>query len=259
MGNIRAIDFILRDRVDGVEVTPATIGLSRFNEFNRQVEEFVGGSEHLPLEEVHVRVEPGSYKLVVILTMLVAGSLEPDLIALGRQDSLGEIDPKRAEVAARWQAKAKARPELQYVVRPEDGGISPLEFSAQTDYRVGEVVPWVKVEKYLFGTVMDMGGAQRANVHIRLDDSGKLVRIGTNQEYLHDQEENRLYRKVLVRVAAEQHHRTGDLRNLRLLSFEDYQPRYDEDALDRFAAKGRQAWQDVSNASHWVAELRGGS
>jgi hypothetical protein len=134
-----------------------------------------------------------------------------------------------------------------------------VEFTVQTDYRVGKIVPWVRVEKYLFGTVTDMGGAQKANVHIRLDDSGELVRIGTNQDYLHDQEENRLYRKVLVRVAAEQQYRTGKLRNLRLLSFEDYQPRYDEEALDRFAAAGREAWQDVTNASLWVAELRGGS
>jgi hypothetical protein len=29
-----------------VEITPATIGLSRFNEFNGQVEEFVGVTKH---------------------------------------------------------------------------------------------------------------------------------------------------------------------------------------------------------------------
>jgi len=259
MDGDRTIDFVLRDRVDGVEVTPSTIGLSRFNEFNKQVEEFVGGSERLPLGDVHVRVEPGSYKLVIILPALVAGALELDLQALQRQDSLGEIDPKRAEIVERWQAKARTRPDLQYLVRPGDDTLPTIEFTVQTDYRVGEIVPWVRVEKYLFGTVTDMGGAQKANVHIRLDDSGELVRIGTNQEYLHDQEENRLYRKVLVRVAAEQHYRTGKFRNFRLLSFEDYQPRYDEEALDRFAAAGREAWQDVTDASLWVAELRGGS
>ena len=42
----QSIDFVLRGRVDGVEITPATIGLSRFNEFNGQVEEFVGVTKH---------------------------------------------------------------------------------------------------------------------------------------------------------------------------------------------------------------------
>ena len=60
MAGPQTIDSVLRGRVDGVEITPATIGLSRFNEFNRQVEDFVGGSEKLPLDEVRVQIEPGS-------------------------------------------------------------------------------------------------------------------------------------------------------------------------------------------------------
>ena len=122
----------------------------------------------------------------------------------------------------------------------------------------GKCRPWVKVEKYLFGTVVDMGGAQKANVHVRLDDSGELVCIGSNQGYLKEQEENRLYHKVLVRVEAEQHYRTGQLRNLRLLSFEDYSPQYDEDALESFAEASRRAWADVPDAAEWLRRLRGG-
>lgn len=252
------IEFVLKGKVDGVEITPDTIGLSRFNEFNRQVEEFLGGSERLAVDDINLRVEPGSYKLVTLVPLLVSASLAPDLTALGRQDALGEIDPKRAEVISRWQAKAKSNSQLQYAIIPSEEGVPSIQLNSQTDFRIGEIVPWVKVEKYLFGTVMDMGGAQKANVHIRLEDSGKVVRIGTNQGYLHDQQENRLYRKVLVRVEARQHHRTGELRHLRLLSFEDYRPRYDEDALDRFAAAGKKAWAEVPDASRWVTELRGG-
>lgn len=258
MEGSRQIEFVLRGRLDGVEITPDTIGLSRFNEFNRQVEEFIGGSDRLLLDQVKARVEPGSYKLVTWLPDVVFSSLEPDLKALDRQDSLGELDPKRAEVIARWQARAKSKPELSYAIRPLDETLHPVEVSSRSDFRVGDVVPWVKVEKYLFGTVMDMGGAKKANVHIRLDDGGKLVKIGSDQEYLHDQEENHLYRKVLARVEARQHFRTGELKDFRLLSFEDYRPGYDEDVLDRFAAAGRASWADVPDASGWVERLRGG-
>ncbi len=253
------IEFVLHDKVDGVEITPATIGLSLFNEFNQQVATFIAGSEGLKLDQVHVSVGEGSYKLTVILTVLIASALEPDLQLLQRQDSMGEIDPKRAEVVARWQARSKQRSDVRYSIRPFGMSAGPLELNADTDFRIGEIVPWVKVEKYLFGTVIDMGGAQKANVHIRLEDSGQIMRIGTNQGYLKDQEENRLYHKVLVRVAAEQHHRTAQLRNLRLISFEDYRPGYDEEALDRFAEKGRLAWADVPDAAEWVRNLRGGS
>ncbi len=254
------IEFVLRGKLEGVEITPSTISLSRFNEFNQQVEAFISGSEKIKLDEVKVSVEPGSYLLRTALPLMVMASLESDLKRLQREDSLGEVDPKRAEVIAKWQARSKANADLSHVIRPVDGKtLKPIELNVHTDYRMGEIVPWVKVEKYLFGTVMNMGGVQKANVHIRLDDSGQVVRIDTNQGYLKEHSNDRLYQKVLVRVEAEQHFRTGDLRNLRMLAFEDYAPVYDEAALDRFAAAGRAAWADVPDAAQWVHELRGGA
>jgi hypothetical protein len=110
----------------------------------------------------------------------------------------------------------------------------------------------------LFGEIIDMGGTQKANIHLKLDRSGKTVLVGAAQGYLRDQEENRLYHKALLQVRAEQHYKTGDLRNIQLIAFVDYQPSYDEEALDRFAAKGAEAWADVPDAAQWVRETRGG-
>ena len=256
MSNEHQIEFVLRDKVEGVEITPSTIGLSRFNEFNQQVEAFIAGSERLKPEEVQVVIAEGSYKLTALLSAGLLAGLEPDLRALQRQDSLGEIDEKRAEVVAKWQARSKSRQELSFAIRPLGGPLRPVELSMATDYRVGEIVPWVKVEKYLFGTVMDMGGAKTANVHLRLEDTGQIVRVGSNQGTLKGND--RLYHKALLRVEAEQHFRSGQLRNVRLIAFEDYEPAYDEAALDRFAEVGGVAWADVPDAAEWVRQLRGG-
>jgi hypothetical protein len=68
----------------------------------------------------------------------------------------------------------------------------------ETDYRVSEVVPWVGVEKYLFGQIVDLGCIHRANVHLKLDRNDKTLVIGTSQDYLREQEENRLSHKVLL-------------------------------------------------------------
>jgi hypothetical protein len=175
-----------------------------------------------------------------------------------RQDVLGELDSKRAEVVQRWQARAKADPDLTYEVRPRGEALPRIRISRETDYRVGDIVPWVAVEKYLFGQIVDMGGAQKANVHLRLERGGKSVIVAASQDYLREQQENRLYHKVLLHVRAEQHFRTGDLRNVRLIAFVEYRPSYNEEALDRFAAKGAEAWADVPDAARWVRELRGG-
>lgn len=254
----QTIEFILRDREEGVELTPDTIGLSRFNEFNQQVAQFIAGSEGGKLDDVTVGVSEGSYRLATHLTVALVMALEPDLRRLGgREDVLGEIDPKRAEILARWQARSKASEYLCYEIRPATAELPTIELSARTDYREGAFVPWVKVEKYLFGTVENMGGAQKANVHVRLA-TGQLLKVGSSQGYLRDQPANRLYHPVLMRVQAEQHWKTAELRNIRLISFEDYEPRYDEAALDAFAAAGRRAWADVPDAAAWVRELRGG-
>ena len=250
------IEFVLRGRLDGVPITPRSIGLSQFNEFNQQVEMFIAGRDKLKLNDVHVAVEEGSYLLRVFLPAVVAAAVSADLKLLERQDTLGEIDPRRAEIVQKWQARAKAHPDQIYEVRPKEEGLSQVRIGRETDYRVGDVIPWVTVEKYLFGRVLDMGGAQRANIHLRLQKGGKVLLVNASQDYLRDQEENRLYHKVLLHVRAEQHFRTGDLRNIQLISFMDYQPGYDEEALDRFADKGADAWADVPDAAAWVREVR---
>lgn len=258
MSETTAIEFVLHGKVDGVAITPRTIGLSQFNEFNQQVEQFIAGSQKLKLDEVHVEIRESSYLLKAILPAVVLSSLEPDLKLMARQDVLGELDYKRAEIVKKWQARTKSNPDVDYIVRPRGGDALPeVRISRETDYRIGAIIPWVAVEKYLFGEIMDMGGTQRANIHLKLDRGGKTELIGASQGYLREQLENRLYHKALLHVRAEQHYRTGDLRNIQLIAFVDYQPTYNEEALDRFAATGQQAWADVPDAARWVRETRG--
>lgn len=152
-----------------------------------------------------MEIGQSSYVLRALLPAVVLVSLEPDLLLMGRQDVLGELDIRRADVVQKWQARAKSNPDLSYEVRPPGESLPRVRISRETDYRVGEVVPWVAVEKYLFGQVMDMGGIQKANIHLRLDRGGKTVLVGASQGYLREQEENRLYHKALLHVRAEQH------------------------------------------------------
>jgi hypothetical protein len=258
MSETPSIEFVLQGKVAGVEITPRTIGLSQFNEFNLQAEAFVAGSQKLKLDQVHVEIGEGSYVLRVLLPAVVMTSLETDLKLMTREDVLGEIDFKRAEIVQKWQSRAKDNPDLAYEIRPQGDAFPRVRIGRETDFRVGEVVPWVAVERYLFGQIVDMGGAQKANVHLRLERGGKTYLVGTSQGYLRDQVENRLYHKALLHVRAEQHYRTGDMRNIQLIGFVDYQPAYNEEALDRFAAKGAEVWADVPDAARWVRELRGG-
>jgi len=196
--------------------------------------------------------------LRVILPVVVFSSLEPDLKLMARQDVLGELDLKRAEVVQKWQARTKNNPDFFYEVRPKDEGLPKVRVSRETDYRVGDIVPWVAVEKYLVRR--DHGHGRHAESQRPPEArAGRQDVAGWGVTGLSPRTgENRLYHKVLLHVRAEQHFRTGDLRNIQLISFVDYQPTYNEEALDRFTAKGAAAWADVPDAAQWVREVRGG-
>src|ERR1700744_3847836 len=98
------LEFVLSGKVNGVEITPLTIGLSQFNEFNQQVEAFIAGTQKSKLDQTQGSVSSGSYLLRVVLPETVFACLEPDLRLLERQDVLGDLDPRRAEVIQKWQA-----------------------------------------------------------------------------------------------------------------------------------------------------------
>ena len=89
-----SVEFVLRGKVGGVDISPRTIGLSQFNEFNGQVETFVSGSQRLKLDEAHVEIREGSYVLRVLLPAVVRPALNP-IQAAGAGGCAGELDFKR--------------------------------------------------------------------------------------------------------------------------------------------------------------------
>ncbi len=232
--------------------------MSQFNAFNRQVEDFIAGTQGGRQNETHVEVGEGSYRLRVFVAAAAALSVEPDLSALAREDSLGEIDPKRAEIVSKWQDLARKDGKLEFGIKTDRSDLPMVRLTRTSDYRIGAVIPWVKVEKYLFGVIENMGGAQKANLHLRLRDTKQTVIVNAAQDVLRDQSENRLYHETLLRVQAEQHFKTGKLQNIRLVAFEGYAPEFNEEEFSRFTTEGAAAWRDVPDASEWVRTQRGG-
>jgi hypothetical protein len=255
-----SLEFILHGTIDGKAITPRTINLSQFNEFNQQVEQFIAGRIGGKLDTVRVEIKESSYGVAALMGLALTLGVDDDMDRMSaREDSLGDVDPKRAEIVKKWQYKASSHDDVYVEVRSstrQSRGLPPLRITSKTNYRVGETVPWVPVEKYLFGSVEEMGGATTSNVHLRIPGSEKLILIDSDKSRL----EGRpiLYKSVLLRVQAKENVKTGDLKDFKLLEFVDYNPQYDESALDRFAAAGKAAWADIQDPEEWLRDLRGG-
>lgn len=254
MNTINQLRFAVSDRINGVEVSPAHVSLALLGEFQKEVGEFLKGvSREIELGKISVAIEDGSLAFVAN-GLLAASTLWVDLEHLKAADSLSLIDSKRASVVEHWQATALKNPHRRYsVAAPSD--LVFFSVDSKSNFRRQEDA-WVHVEKYLYGTVVDLGGSPKANVHLKLENGG-LLTIASTQDLLAQEEHNRLYRPALLHVAAEENLLTRELRNLNLLAFETHKPSFDEDEFNRMVQLGTQAWADVPDATTWLETLRG--
>ena len=247
--------FAVSDNIDDIEVSPEHVSLALLGEFQKDVSEFLkGSSRDVDPAKVLVSIEPGS--LAFVATGLIAAiTLWSDLEHLKSADSLNLIDSKRANVIERWQSLAQKNPHRRYFVTDQSTKIS-FAIDSTSNFRKIEDA-WVHVEKYLYGTVVDMGGSNRANVHLKIE-SGATLTIDSTRDLLAQGEQNHLYRPALLHVTAEENLLTGELRNLRLLAFETHQPSYDDDEFNLMVERGTQAWANVPDSALWLEMLRGG-
>lgn len=96
-----------------------------------------------------------------------------------------------------------------------------------------------------------------ANVHLLNEDSGKKLVATSSENFLREQKENYLYRKVQIHVAAQENLKTNELKDVRLISFIGQGPSYDETELEAAIDKGTTAWADVPDSVAWLRSVRG--
>lgn len=111
---------------------------------------------------------------------------------------------------------------------------------------------WAEGEHYLYGEVTDWCGAQQPNIHFKTDDNKSYI-IACKKE---DIKEDSVYQQRAVMVIANQNIETGNLKALRLVSFVEYAPAYNEKEWQITQEKSRKVWADVPNHVAWVRNLR---
>lgn len=246
--------FALHDRIDDVEVGPARVPLAMLGQFQKDVSEFLTGSrKDADPNQVMVAIEKGSLALVAS-GLLAATGLWSDVDKLHDPLRFGSVDAKRAAVVERWQIAARRNPGRRYSLATHDGTIL-VHVNVDSDYRNQTTDIWVPVKKYLRGQITDLGGTNKANVHVKLDN-GEAVVIASSQQLLASEERNRLYKPAVLHVSAEENLNTGELRNQTLMGFKDPLGTWDEAAFEAMVRKGTQAWADTPD--DWLENLRSG-
>jgi hypothetical protein len=94
----------------------------------------------------------------------------------------GEAGPKALEVAIvhgslAIETEPTAHPALLPILS------RAITVSAETDFHADDADQWVKVERYVRGEIVDMGGYKQVNAHIRLPDGKELI-VEADREFL---------------------------------------------------------------------------
>jgi hypothetical protein len=247
------LQFSVNDRIENIDVSPSHVTLALLGEFSKDVSDFLKGSNNeFDSKTGIVSIEKGSLSIAVGL--LIASTVQADIARLNSNTSLSLIDPKRAEIIEEWQKRSAKNKNRNYFVTDNKTGISFRVDSNSSFNRTDDI--WVQVEKYLHGTVIDMGGKNKPNVHVALQD-GTSITVSATQNLLKAETENRIYKEIVIHVTAEENLTTGELKNYQLLEFVDYRPSYDETEFNLMVEKGTKAWADVLDTNTWLESLRG--
>ena len=259
MSKINSISFRVEDELQGDKISPANVSIALLNEFTEQVSSFLRGSKYVDLKEVKVSVDRGSLVLTVSDSTDTVEDAFMDYERAHRDQSLENIDARRAQIFELWQNLASLNENRSYELF--SGGIdkklNPITINKETTFKTKKST-WVDVELYVYGRINDIGGKNKPNIHLELEN-GNTVKIGSSKELLVGDKENRIYKRQLVRISARQNIETRETKDEKLLSFEHYSPEFDEDEFQKIVSKGRLAWRSVKNATKWVEEVRGSS
>jgi hypothetical protein len=253
------MSFRVEDTLLGDKVSPDNISIAMLNEFTDQVATFLRGSKHVDLKEVKVAVKKGSLILSVSDEVGTVEEAFEDYERAFKENSLENIDTRRAQIFELWQSLASTNEDRSYELFSGDDNkkINSIQITKETEFKTKKST-WVEVELYVYGRVNDIGGKNKPNIHLELEN-GNTVKIESSKELLIGDKVNRIYRRQLVRVSAKQNVETKETRDEKLISFEQYSPAFDDDEFQKIVTKGRLAWRTVKNATKWVEEMRGSS
>lgn len=259
MTKAKKITFKVKDKLLDEEMNLDNISLPILAEFATQTAAFLRGNKRHFLSDIKTSIRSGSIAIEVENETGVLDDVEEDYMQAIKNGITSSMDPVRVNIIEQWQIAAQRNSNRIYELVVEDDTMHTVEqvlrISSDTDFKK-RAEQWVPVEEYVYGRVYDLGGKNRPNVHLELEN-GKTIKIGSDVELLTEDRVNRLYQQQLVRIAAERNTDTDVLRNERLISFEHYAPSFDEDSFQAIVQKGRKAWQSISNPTQWLETMRG--
>lgn len=253
MAEENSIEFIVRGKNGDKPISPDNISIELLDSFTQDIQSLIKSIPEAKKENITVSIEKGSFKIKSALLLIALNSFLVDIQSLKATNNLNSINDKRSKIFESWLNKSKSTPNLEFEIIPF--GHEGIKFNSESNINRIDSDVWVESEVYLFGIVTDLGGASKPNIHLKTEN-GSIITIDCNKKDLESETENRVYKSASIRVIANQNILSGEIKDAKFVSFEEFDETFDEEAFLESIEKGRNAWSDVSDHVEWVRNLR---
>lgn len=247
------IEFIIKGKIGENDISTDYISLPLLSGFTKDITDLINSIQDESREEIIISLEKGSLKINALIALATINILSAEIKTLNSTNDLSSIDNKRSKIIEEWVKKTKTNPDLTFEIRPS--GYEALEINSASSFNRSDDNIWLEAELFLYGVVTDLGGSQRPNIHLKVED-GSLIYISCTKDDLENETINRVYHSVGIHVLALQNIETGEIKDAKFSDFIDYEPIYDEHILLATIEQGRNAWSDVTDHIDWVRKLR---
>ena len=251
------IEIRVKGRKGNLELTPDNYDIREVKAVLEQAENLLFPHNKKDRPIISYNIQEGSVKHILSTALQVIIGFNAVLAQIQQTNySIDFLESPTANAFEFLQEAAKKQ-DVTFEISTSLENSAKLIVDKTTEFLRTEET-WVEAEFYFYGLITDLGGKQKANVHLDTKDYG-LLKIDADKQLLTDYQTNPLYKRYGVRAQGKQSLATGEIDklSLKLIEIIDYNPSYQEDYLTGLINKARESWMGIKDADEWLSDLRG--
>ncbi len=238
------------------KLTPENYDIKYIISLLKDVEDWLYPNNKKDRPVIAYNIQEGSVKHIFTTTMQAIIGFSAILSQIKANNTIDFLDIKTARAFENIQ-NLSIQKNYFFQIKTSLSDDYELDITPQTKFFRTENL-WVDAEFYFYGTLVNAGGKNKANIHLDTADFG-IITIDTRKDFLEEQEQNLLYKKYGVRVSGKQNIETGevDTKSLKLIELINYEQKFNDEYLTRLIKKAKKNWKGI-NPDEWLKNLRGG-
>jgi len=251
------IEIIINGSIGNIELKPDNYDIKEIISVLENVENLLFPSDKRDRPIISYKIEDGSVKHLLKTSIQFIIGFNAVIGQINELNNIDFLDSPTAKAIEQFQDNAKKK-NYSFNLKTSIIKSNELVINKETNFYRSEAV-WVDAELYFYGKLTNAGGKDKANIHILTNEFGTLI-INTPISFLEKYNENLLCKTFGIRATGKQHSETcePDKSMIKFIELIDYQPKYDEDYLNKLRVKAKKNWLSSVNPDYWLAEVRGG-